>query len=321
MSTSKEFCAGFAERDKENSMFVFLENSETLKKYYAKDKIFFDSNHLPTQFVSANTVESKLGYFRGVDANLILEMMTKMGKQPVILKAPEGVFNNEGFLCLSDITNVSQKLFGAMFTYSKHSSDKVHEDVQLYNDINFETPTDYSLDIDDDNTKLLAEKIRTLIGRRLKIDILLSKRWNEKNIKKLVDTLYEGKIETQRIYYISSKTSRFVDDYLVDSINYKSFSHPYLILGKKIAFIKTCTETRIYPNLFSLFVELLYPIDGQLKQEDLEKALWLTKKRLYRIQEFYILKNLEPLFVFRNLNKMYLSEIRSKLTIPLRLLI
>lgn len=321
LSTSEEFYESLARRDKENGMFVFLEDTDGLKSHYSEYKIFYDSNHMPTQFVSANTVESKLGYFRGVDANLILEMTTKMGKQPVILKTPEGIITNDGFLCLSDIVNVSQRLFGAIFTYSKQGLEQMREDVQIYNDIKFRTPTPYSIDIDEENTTLLANKIKKLIGRRMKIDILLTRRWAETNLQKLIDLLFDNKIEVQKAYYISSKTSRFVDDYLEDSANYRSLKHPYLIIGKKIGFLKTCTEIRIYPNLFSLFIELVWPPEAELTQNDFEKTLWLVKKRLYRIQEFYILKNLEPLYVFRNLKKMYIADIATKLSIPLRLLI
>jgi hypothetical protein len=321
ISTAKEFCAGIAERDREKSMFVFLEDTETLKNYYSRDKLFFDNNHIPTQYVSANTVESKLGTFRGVDANLILEMMTKMGKQPVILNIPEGVLKNDGFLCLSDIPAVSQKLFGAVFTYTKQGLSRAQEDVQIYNDIRFETPNDYSLNIDEENITLLSDKIKTMIGRRIRIDILLTRRWSLENIEKLTECLRANNIVSQKVYYISSKTMRFIDSYLGDYSNHRSLNNPYLLIGRKLGFLKTCTDTRIYPNLFSLFVEIIYPSDAHLEQEDLEKLLWLSKKRLYRIQEFHVLKNLEPIYVFKSLRRMHLANIGSRLTIPLRLLI
>lgn len=95
----------------------------------------------------------------------------------------------------------------------------------------------------------------------------------------------------------------------------------YKILGDRIAFLKTCTEIRIYPTLFSLYIELMYPKNAKIRHGDLEKILWLTKKRIYRIQEFHILKNVEPIHIFRNLRKMYLGKIKESLNIPLRLLI
>ena len=321
---AKEVAESLARRIKEKAIFVFLEEENMLKKWYESYKIYFDSNRVPTQYVIDKTVREKIPKLPGVRANLVLEMLTKMGKQPVVLQAPEEIFINDGFLCLSDIvstTRVQQRLFGALFTYSKQGLAGMREEVQVYDDIKFETPTNYSIEITKDNVDLLASKIKTLIGRRLKIDILLTKLWKEENIERLVTTLLENRIETEKVYYISSKTARFVDEYLLERSNYRSFRHPYKILGKRIAFLKTCTETRIYPNLFSLYIELMWPKNAQIAQGDLEKILWLTKKRIYRIQEFHVLKNAEPVYIFKNLRKMYLGKIGERLTIPLRLLI
>ena len=320
LKTSKEFGEKLATRVKEKSIFVFLENERLLEAWYENLKIYFDSSRIPTQYIDEKTVRNKLPMFPGVRANLLLEMLTKMGKPPIILQAPEEIFINDGFLCLSDVVSARQRLFGALFTYSRQGLGP-QEEVQIYDDIEFETPTRHSLEMTDENIDLLARKIHKLIGRRLKIDILLTKRWKEENIEKLVEMLHESKIETEKVYYISSRTSRFVDEYLQESINYKSCRYPYKILGKRIAFLKTCTEIRIYNNLFSLYIELMWPENAQITQGDLEKILWLVKKRIYRIQEFHVLKNAEPIWVFRNLRKMYLGEIRERLTIPLRLLI
>jgi len=320
MMTAKEFGEKLATRVKEKSIFVFLEEESLLENWYENFKIFFDSSHIPTQYIDEKTVRNKLPRFAGVRANLLLEMLTKMGKPPIILQAPEEIFINDGFLCLSDVVSTRQRLFGALFTYSRQGLGP-KEEVQIYDDIEFETPTGYSLEMTAENVDLLARKIHKLIGRRLKIDILLTKRWKEENIEKLIEMLLENKIETEKVYYISSRTSRFVDEYLQESINYRSCRYPYKILGKRIAFLKTCTEIRIYPNLFSLYIELMWPKNAQITQGDLEKILWLAKKRIYRIQEFHVLKNAEPVWIFRNLRKMYLGKIRERLTIPLRLLI
>lgn len=318
--TAKEFSEKLALSIKEKAVFVFLEDKHSLEIWYENLKIFFDSNRIPTQYIDEKTVRDKLTRLQGVRANIILEMLTKMGKQPIILQPPEEIFINDGFLCLSDIVSSRQRLFGALFTYSRQGLD-VKEEVQIYEDIHFETPNKYSLEMPEEDVDLLARKIYKLIGKCLKIDILLTKKWNQENLDKLIKILLENRIEIERVYYISSKTSRFVDEYLDESINYRSCCYPYIALGKRIAFLKTCTETRIYPNLFSLYIELMYPEDAQITQDDLEKILWLVKKRIYRIQEFHVLKNPEPMYIFRNLRKMYLGEIKERLTIPLRLLI
>jgi hypothetical protein len=199
--------------------------------------------------------------------------------------------------------------------------EMLREDVQIYNNIRFKNPNKFSIEIDNENVDLLAENVYGLIGGRNNIDILLTKRWKNESINRLIDLLERNNIRVKKVYYISSRTSRFVDEYLLDNRNFRSLVHPYLIINKKIAFLKVCTEIRIFQNLFSLFIELQYPAQGELKQEDLEKILWLTKKRIYRIQEFSLLKVPEPLYVFNNLRKMYIGKINTRNSIPLRLLI
>ena len=54
------------------------------------------------------------------------------------------------------------------------------------------------------------------------------------NIEHLVESLFENNTVTQRVYYISSRTSRLVDIYLQDPTNYKSLNHLYLIISKKL---------------------------------------------------------------------------------------
>lgn len=263
------------------------------------------------------TITDKMKY-PGVKANLLLEILTKMGRPPVVLQAPEEMFINDGFLCLSDITSTPRKLFGALFTYSKQGLN-VKGEVQIYPDIEFEATEDY-IDITEKNIDLLAKKVNALMGgRSLKIDILLTKSWKQENVQRLVKALAENNTETERAYYLSSRTSQFVDDYFES--NEKSLRHPYLVLGEKMGFLRTSTDIRFYPHLFSYYVELVWPKDEKLKREDLEKILWLVKKRIYRIQEFYVLKRAEPICIFNNVRKMYIGNIEERLSIPLRLLI
>jgi hypothetical protein len=320
IANSRWAISNISPRNKQSLIFVFLEDQAVLEKHYVNDKIFFDSNHMPTQYVRANTVAGKFPTLSGVKANFILEMLTKMGKQPVKLIAPEEIFVNDGFLCLSDVETVKNKLFGAIFTYTKQGLDTLKEEVHIYDNIAFKTPTEHTIELYDESFPLLANNIYGLVGSNT-IDILLTKRWKLDAIKKLVDLLQTRNISTKRVYYISSRASRFVDEYLLGGTNDKSLQHPYLIVNDKIAFLKASTQIRIFNNLFSLFVELQYPENGKINYGDLEKLLWLAKKRIYRIQEFSVLKNPEPIYVFRNLKKMYVGEIGTKNMIPMRLLI
>jgi hypothetical protein len=320
IDTVKEFSEKLSPQIKKRSVFVFLEDSNSLDRWYENHKIFFDSNKVPTQYIDEKTVREKLQKWVGVRANLILEMLTKMGEPPVVLQGPEEIFTNDAFLCLSDVVSTRQRLFGALFTYSKQGLG-LKGDVQIYDDIEFETPTPYSLELSEENVDLLTRKVKSLIARRLRIDILLTRKWKQENIDRLIGSLLKNGIQTEKVYYISSKTSRFVDEFLEDPVNQRSLRYMYKIIGNRIAFLKTCTEVRIYPTIFSQYVELIYPEKAKITHGDLEKILWLTKKRIYRIQEFHVLKNVEPVYIFRNLRKMYLGKIEESLDIPLRLLI
>lgn len=316
---SLEIAKEFGEKlDKKRACaFVFLENWQLLEQWYKGLKVFFDSNDIATQYVSDATIINKMR-FPGVKANLLLEMLTKMGRPPIVLQAPEEMFVNDGFLCLSDIPTVPKKLFGALFTYSKQGLN-VKGEVQIYEDIEYEA-TEESIEIPEQSVDLLAKKASALFGSRpLKIDILLTKAWKQENVQRLVTSLRKNKVETERVYYLSSRTCRFVDEYLESNV--RSLSHPYLILGSKTGFIRTSTDIRLYPHLFSYYVELVWPEDKKLEREDLEKILWLVKKRIYRIQEFHVLKKVEPVYIFSNVRKMYLGQIKERLAIPLRLLI
>jgi len=302
---------------KQGCVFIFLETPQLLQQWYKQLKLFFDSNEIPTQYVNDATITNKMR-FPGVKANLLLEMLTKMGRPPIVLQAPEEIFVNDGFLCLSDIPTVQKKLFGALFTYSRQGLN-VKGEVQIYEDIEYET-TEESIEMPEGSVDLLAKKAVALFGSRpLKIDILLTRAWKQENVSRLVTSLRKNKVEVERVYHLSSRTCRFVDEYLESNV--RSLSHPYIILGSKIGFLRTSTDIRFYPHLFSYYVELVYPEDKKLQQEDLEKILWLVKRRIYRVQEFHVLKKVEPVYIFSSVRKMYIGEIKERLAIPLRLLI
>jgi hypothetical protein len=314
--TARELGEKFS--DKENSAFIFVENEKLLESWYRSLKVFFDSQRIATQYIMDTTIQQKLTRFYGVRANLILEIMTKLGVKPIQLRPPEEIIDSDGFLCLSSIESATRRLFGALFTYSKEGLE-IEEEVQIYPDIEFSVHEE-TLEIPSDKVDLLSEKISKLIGRKITIDVLLTMEWNRDSLRKLIENLKKYGIKTNRVYYVSSKTSRYVDSCLIDGY-YQKCVHPYLMIGNKVAFLKSSTDVRIYANLSSIFIKLMWPEDGKIELKDLEKILWLVKKRMYRIQEFYVLKIPEPIHVFKNVRTMYLGEIKEKLTIPLRLLI
>jgi len=303
---------------KERNVFIFMDKEEVMAKLYQKMRIFFDQKRIPTQTVWERTIRNKLVKWPGTKANIILEIMTKTGKKPLVLQPPEESITVDGILCLSDIESITQRIFGALFTFTKEGLE-AKEDVQIYRDIDF-TTKNYKIEFPEEELQTLTERISTLISiKDINIDVLITKKWKKENLEKLVSNLRNNNIEVNKIYYISSMTSRFVDEYGL--YRKRSNLYPYILINDKLAFLRTCTEIRIYPNLSSLFIELMWPQDGKIGEDDLKKILWLVKKRIYRIQEFYVLKLPEPIQIFHNVRNMFLGGVKGSLTIPLRLLI
>lgn len=289
--TAKEFVEKHHPH-RDSSACIFVENSSLLEQWYKTQKVYFDSNRIPSQYIEDTTVFDKLAKWPGIQANLIMEIMTKMGKKPIILRAPEEIMTSEGFLCLSDIEITTKNLFGALFTYSKEGLEK-EEEVQIYEDIEF-TIHKETIEIPYEKIDILSERIRNLIGRKIAIDIIITKEWNLEKLKRLIVKLKDAEIMINRVYYVSSKTSRFTDSFLINGFVDKT-KFPYLRIGEKVVFLRSSTELRIYANISHLFIRLMWPENEVLKDDDLKKILWLVKKRLYRIQEFGVLKIPEPI--------------------------
>ena len=124
--------------DKKESIFIFIEKKDRESWYNNNRKLFY-SNCIPTQLIIDDTFQKKLQY-PGVRANLLLEMLTKMGKKPLVLKIPQEIDETDGFLCLSDLQDVKEKMFGALITYSKGIEKEGK--LQIYRGIDYSTKYD-----------------------------------------------------------------------------------------------------------------------------------------------------------------------------------
>jgi len=322
ISSSREMMENYVAQGYKKKILIFVDKREVFENEYKNLKIYYDTNRIPTQFVSVETIKEKLKSkkLKGVYANLILEILTKVGLKPFVLRPPKDILNNDGILCLSDIETTRSKLFGLLFTYYKEGL-KMNEDVQIYSDIPYQINEDEDkIIINEDKIRLLADKIKMLVGERMKIDIVLTREWDKERLKELLEELNSKGIEIEKVYHIPSKTSRFTDEYII-SDNIDLNKHPYIIVGRKTAFLRTSTELRIYYSISPLFIRLVFPENREIDENDLSKILWLVRKRIYRIQEIYALKLPEPIYIFKNLRKMYLTRIEGRLILPLDLLI
>lgn len=313
VSLAKAFAASL--HNKEQASFIFLEKKQLIERDYQMMKSYFDTNKIPSQYIQDINVD-KLGKWPGVRANFLLELMRKKGADVLQLRSPGEIIEAQGYLCLSDIES-SRNLFGALFVYAEGGHDH-EEEVQIYEDISFGVDED-RIHFAPNAIETLSNKIHLLINRPVQIDLVLTKQWTRENLEKLVVLLKAKSIVISKAYFVSTKTARFVDSSVLFNVAEKT-KCPYIILGKS-GYIRTCTEIRTFSTLSSLYVELAYPFSKPLEEKDLKKILWLTKKRIYRLQEFYVLKIPEPMKIFANLRKMNLGKINTVLKLPLRLLV
>jgi hypothetical protein len=319
-------------------MAIFIEDDEIISNVYKNFKKYLDIRGVPSQFVSVNTVNQKFGYPK-IKLNFLLEILTKIeDNNPVFIKPTRSVSSIDGVLCLSDVKDASKmskhRLFGALFMYTLSNK---YEEIQIYEDINYEVRKGHII-FEPDSLSRLADYVLLLTGlENLKIDIFLTRPWNKKDLQDFIEKLLREGYEVNRVYYISTLRARSTDEAILNNqlklnnIEYKvpntfrqeisEYWHFYSILSEHVAMIRTSTQLRIYPTLFNIYVELMWPETASLSREDIEKILWFTKKRLYRFQEFFVTKVPEPIWIFRNLRKIYLGEITETIRIPLRLML
>ena len=323
----------------ENVIVIFIETADIIGLLYKNFKKYLDVNNIPSQFISIETILEKFKFF-GVKLNFLLELFSKIGEQkPLSLKQVPSLFSIDGVLCLSDIKDAStkklQRLFGALFMYTE---PKAYEEIHIYEDIPYKVKKGRIIFENETSIERLAKYVHQLGGEdKLVMDIFLTRPWKRKCLDKFIEQLMDFKYVINRVYYISTIRSRFLDETIINNLlkkyetNYKvhpkfrynlsEYWHYYAVISDKIAFVRTSTQLRIYPNLFNLYIELLWPETGSISKEDIEKIIWFSKKRLYRFQEFFVTKFPEPVWIFRNIRKLYLGEVNERIKIPLRLMI
>ncbi|MHA1410685.1 MAG: hypothetical protein ACTSQY_10340, partial [Candidatus Odinarchaeia archaeon] len=127
---------------------------------------------------------------------------------------------------------------------------------------------------------------------------------------KLIKNLLENDIKVRRFIYISKKTNRFLFSNTIIEDDESLFINPFIIWEGKVASIQTNSKIQLYGTMFPLHIELLNPItSGKLSKKDLEIIVWLVKKRIYRIMNFFNLKVPEIIWLFDQIKIMELTNI------------
>ena len=144
-------------------------------------------------------------------------------------------------------------------------------------------------------------------------NILVTKKLNKRSMESLINALKNNGISINKVYYVSNSKLRFVDNFNYYNNN-RGSEHYYKIIGQNMAVIKLATQQFLYPQLFSTFVEILYPPRSQISIEDLKNIIWLSKKRTYRLFSMKNMTQLEPV-VIKDKNKQFITSIKGSVNI------
>ena|GEM_PF-4786209 len=286
-----------------------------IKQKIIETKDFFINKQLAFQHISRFEALNNQYSFN----NMLCEISAKTGLCRFYIDPSEIISDLDSFIFLNDIYSKKKgiKLLEVIYTFSGlRNISKERLLIFDSNDIQFSS-TKYSIEFKD--TKKLAEMLTetgNLVEEDMKIVIIFTKRPNSDNCKAIVKSFKELNIIVDRMYYIPPRWIRFVDEYI---LNPDDCSHPYLFLTERLAVLKPSTNLVIFPQLFNLPIELLYPLNTKIDESDLKKVLWLIKKRLYRYHNIKTLSLPEPIAIWRH-NRSFLLSTEIK-NIPLRYII
>jgi len=285
-------------RNDKNRIFLFLLYNKMEEDKYIKLKKFFLQNNIPSQFIN---MDDKNFWFK--TKNLIPEILTKASYPPFTF--PEGLSNVDGYICLNDIYDKRNPLFGINITYNTEKN-LFKNKVKIYSDIKFKSDR-FRIKFLDKDINLLVEKIISLSPELAgkKINVYLTKYWKYENLQLLLTKLAEKKINLNKIFYISFFSDKFVFKGL-DSLEKTKI--PYLIKDKYVAYLQPNTKIGLFGSLFPISLELANRDNNEIKKEDVEEYLWLIKRRVYRLQYIDMLRYPEFIQYSKKIRELNLSE-------------
>ncbi len=305
--------------DKNNIFVIFFGTPDKIEKYYTSYKKYLITNDIPSQFISTNNLEKNTLNW-GFE-NLIFEILKKaQQKDSIYLHTRPSSSNIDGYLCLSDIWEFeNNKFFGASISFS--GNGQTEDLLEIYNDIDYKSKFD-SIRFEEGDISRLGSKINSLSALSGKtIDIFVSKRWKKEDVSYICKLLERGNVSVRKFFYIGSKANRFLFSSLSDETT-GLFKHPYIIWDNRAASIQTNSKIQLYGTMFPIFLELVNPwSDNKLEVDDLENVLWLTKKRIYRIDNFFNLKSPEILSMMKEAGNLKIKNLSGKLRISFHNLI
>lgn len=285
-------------RNDKSRIFLFLLYTQLEDEKYIKLKKFFLQNNIPSQFIN---MDDKNFWFK--TKNLIPEILTKASCPPFAF--PEGLSNVDGYICLNDIYDKRNPLFGINITYNTEKN-LFKNKVKIYSDVKFKSDR-FWIKFSDKDINLLVEKIISLSPELAgkKINIYLTKYWKDENLQLLSNKLTNKEININKIFYISFFSDKFIFKGL-DSLEKTKI--PYLIKDKYVAYLQPNTKIGLFGSLFPISLELANRDNNEIKKEDIEEYLWLIKRRVYRLQYIDMLRYPEFIQYSKKIRELNLSE-------------
>ena len=288
---------------------VLLAKSD--KQYYNDTKEFFLTYNIPYQHIKMRDEFFLHDY---LNRTCIVELYKKTHPQDLYL-LPDHFLNSHlaGFIYLDvdSIHNELQNTYSNYLTISyifSENRDYSDEKILVGSNIKVYLKRDYMDIIETDKTVDLLmrnEIVKKYSNAGRYFNIVVSKKFNTRSKLLIIERLRENGLNINKIYYVSNFRSRFVDNY--NYYNPTNSQHPYKIVGKNTAIIKLATRPYLFAQLFSSFVEVLYPLDNEISVEDLKNIIWLNKKRLYRTYSLRDMTLLEPIVIKRK-NKEFITS-------------
>ena len=288
---------------------------------YMDSKEFFLNKNLPFQHI---IIDGKLNDNNNSYAfNMaVMEIYKKTHTHDFYLR-PDHFINEKiaGFIYFDAdaVLNKSNGKYSKLFTFSyimSQNVDYLRETLASTGNLNIHSKKDYLNIIDVEEAGRFIEQGNTVASNDEKdpfyFNIVVTKKLNNGNMLKLIDTLKNEGILINRVYYISTRMLGFADNLLYTAKS--DFEIPYKVLGKNIAVIKVATNKFLYPQLFSTYAEILYPKNCEISEVDIKNILWLSKKRIYRVQSLNHMTKLEPVSL-KEKNLKLLESIKGSLNI------
>jgi len=303
--------------DNTNLFVLFFGTKNKIDFCYSKFKQFFISKGIPSQFIGVDRLDNKLKW--GFE-NLIFEILKKtLESDPISLDVLPDT-NIDGFLCLSDIgTFQNNKFFGISISFT--GSGATEDWLEVYDDIDFSVRYD-DISFEYGELTRLSNKIKTLSNLEGKIiDIFVTKRWQTRDVGYMSRLLEKNNIRVRKFFYIGLKANRFLFSSLKNETE-ALYKHPYIIWDSRAASLQTNSKIQLYGTMFPIYIELLNPwTEEKLNENDLKLILWLVKKRIYRIANFYNLKIPELVSLLDQVKGLNIKDISGRLKISLHTII